>query len=308
MFEGGIRVNAFMSGGFLPDVVRGSKQEEMIHIADWYRTLAEGIAGVDPTDTQAQESGLPPIDSLNMWPLLSGQSSDNPREKAGIIVDERMLVKGRWKYIKGGLTMTEAARGGLQYPNETTVTDPISSHSFKCPPQGCLYDVVSDPSEMNELSAENPDVAETMRAELHRQAATIWSTSHKKDPACNAAAHSLYGGYYGPWKEVGEIPGAIWSDLGSGCCARYDSSMALFDGTVTGGLEACKTKCLLKEDCGFVIHGWKDGAGPWCTAWPVAAGCDELDKEGQGHCGSRGDDGVHSYAWIKDGMPQMTLV
>jgi len=308
MFEGGIRVNAFMSGGFLPDVVRGSKQEEMIHIADWYRTLAEGIAGVDPTDSQAQESGLPPIDSLNMWPLLSGQSSDNPREKAGIIVDERMLVKGRWKYIKGGVEMAEAARGGLQYPNETTVTDPISSHSFKCPPQGCLYDVVSDPSEMNELSAEKPDVVETMRAELHRQAATIWSTSHKKDPACNAAAHSLYGGYYGPWKEVGEIPGAIWSDLGSGCCARYDSSMALFDGKVTGGLEACKTKCLLKEDCGFVIHGWKDGAGPWCTAWPVAAGCDELDKEGQGHCGSRGDDGVHSYAWIKDGMPQITLV
>lgn len=309
MFEGGIRVNAFMSGGFVPDVVRGTKQEEMIHIADWYRTLAEGIAGVDPTDSQAQASGLPPIDSLNMWPLLSGQNSDNPREEAGIIVDERMLVKGRWKYIKGGEEMAEAAWGGLEYPNETTVTDPISAHSFKCPSQGCLYDVISDPSEMNEVSAENPDVVETMRAELELQAASIWATSHKKDPACNVAAHSLYGGYYGPWKEVGDTPAVTWTDLGSGCCASYKSSMALFDGKLDGGLEACKQRCLLKEGCGFVLHGWKDGAGPWCSAWPADAGCDELDSEGQGHCGSRGDDGVHSYAWTTDGtMTRQTVV
>merc|ERR1719428_81431 len=52
-FEGGIRVNAFMSGGFLPKAVQGTKQEEMIHIVDWYATLGEGIAGVDPTDHHA---------------------------------------------------------------------------------------------------------------------------------------------------------------------------------------------------------------------------------------------------------------
>lgn len=204
MFEGGIRVNAFMSGGFLPKVVRGTKQEEMIHIADWYRTLAEGVAGVDPTDSRAQESGLPPIDSLNMWPLLSAQNSHNPRAEAGLLVDERMLVKGRWKYIKGGQKMDFAAWGGLQYPNETTVTDPIDGHSFTCPSQGCLYDVINDPAEVNEVSVQNPDVVETMQAELQRQAATIWSTSHKNDPQCNAAVQSLYGGYYGPWKEIGE--------------------------------------------------------------------------------------------------------
>jgi hypothetical protein len=35
MFEGGIRVNAFASGGFLPAAVRGTKLEGTIHIADW---------------------------------------------------------------------------------------------------------------------------------------------------------------------------------------------------------------------------------------------------------------------------------
>lgn len=32
---GGVRVNAFASGGYLPEAVRGTKQEEIVHVADW---------------------------------------------------------------------------------------------------------------------------------------------------------------------------------------------------------------------------------------------------------------------------------
>ncbi len=69
-FEGGIRVNAFVSGGFVPESQRGKKLDGIVHIADWYvshsyslssipissnktnryGTLCE-IAGVNPTDT-----------------------------------------------------------------------------------------------------------------------------------------------------------------------------------------------------------------------------------------------------------------
>ena len=35
MFEGGIRVTAFASGGYLPRGVRGTKLEGMMHVADW---------------------------------------------------------------------------------------------------------------------------------------------------------------------------------------------------------------------------------------------------------------------------------
>ena len=45
MFEGGIRVNAFLSGGFLPASVRGTKLEGMIHIVDWYATFC-ALAGI----------------------------------------------------------------------------------------------------------------------------------------------------------------------------------------------------------------------------------------------------------------------
>lgn len=207
-FEGGIRVPAFMSGGFLPSSVRGTQSQEMIHIADWYRTFGEGIAGVDVTDQSAADSGLPPVDSLNMWPLLSGHSSVNPRSDAGYIANADVLIKGRWKYVKGNTKMIESTNGGPQYPNESTVTDSIDHYSFSCPSQGCLYDVVSDLEEYHEVSAEHPDIVTEMKAELARQAATIWSTSHRKDPACEAAAHDVWGGYFGPWKEL-DLPALV---------------------------------------------------------------------------------------------------
>jgi hypothetical protein len=34
--QGGVRVNAFASGGYLPEPVRGTKQEGIVHVADWY--------------------------------------------------------------------------------------------------------------------------------------------------------------------------------------------------------------------------------------------------------------------------------
>ena len=44
-------------------------------------SLIAHLAGVDPTDKKAQKAGLPPIDSINQWPLLSGNVSlmDSPR-------------------------------------------------------------------------------------------------------------------------------------------------------------------------------------------------------------------------------------
>jgi arylsulfatase A-like enzyme len=199
VFEGGIRVNAFVSGGFLPEAVRGSKLEEIVHVADWYSTLCF-LAGVDPTDEWAARSGLPPIDSLNMWPLLSGSTTSSPRQH--FLVTENALVHGQWKYVRGNTTMKEAAWGGPHYPNASTSTDPIDAHTLMCPSQGCLFDVASDVHEEHEVSTSHPDVVDSMRRLMEDEVATIWSQPHHVDPQCAAAAHDLYGNFYGPWKEV----------------------------------------------------------------------------------------------------------
>ena len=76
-WQGGIRVNTFVSGGYLPEDMRGTMTDEYIHLADWYATFSN-LAGVDPTDELAASFGLPEIDSLDMWPLISGQVSTSP--------------------------------------------------------------------------------------------------------------------------------------------------------------------------------------------------------------------------------------
>lgn len=80
-WEGGVRAPGFVAGGALPASVAGSRIDGVggfLHIADFYATFAE-VAGVDPADARAAKAGLPPIDSLSMWPMLSGVNLTSPR-------------------------------------------------------------------------------------------------------------------------------------------------------------------------------------------------------------------------------------
>jgi hypothetical protein len=74
-FEGGVRAVAFVHSPLLPAAVRGTRREGLIHIADWYGTLAR-LAGADPTDSGV---GKLPVDSVDLWPYLSGQVPTSPR-------------------------------------------------------------------------------------------------------------------------------------------------------------------------------------------------------------------------------------
>ncbi|KAL3933653.1 MAG: hypothetical protein SGPRY_000195 [Prymnesium sp.] len=199
MFEGGIRVSAFVSGGFLPPAVRGTRLDGMMHIADWYATLC-ALAHVDPTDKLAASSHLPPIDSLNMWPMLSGENLTSPR--TSILISRQLLLHDQWKYVRGNAKMRGAAWGGPFYPNASTECDPIDAHSIQCPARGCLFDVVSDLEETREVSTDYPDVVDHLRLQLDQLTKTIWETKHENDPLCWKTAETKYGGFYGPWLEI----------------------------------------------------------------------------------------------------------
>lgn len=85
---------------------------------------------------------------------------------------------------------------------------------------------------------------------------------------------------------------AKWADLGAGCCVTEIEP--LFNGKVAGGIEACQEKCESVKDCGYLSAGYRDGTSSLCTIWPESTKC-SLDAGGEGHCGSRGDDGVHTF-------------
>lgn len=67
---GGVRVSAFISGGYVPLAARGGVFTGLMHIADWYPTLAR-LAGVDPADEGAEERGVPPVDGTDQWDFVT---------------------------------------------------------------------------------------------------------------------------------------------------------------------------------------------------------------------------------------------
>lgn len=110
--EGGVRVNAFATGGIIPAAMRGTKSGAFVAIEDWYTTFCT-LAGVDPTDARAAAAGLPPVDGLDLWPVLSGAnatsgrrlqflgSTDNTPDKGNTIVQGVIRAADGYKLLIG---------------------------------------------------------------------------------------------------------------------------------------------------------------------------------------------------------------
>ena len=194
-WQGGVRVNAFASGGYLPEDRRGKMTEGYIHIADWYATFC-ALAGVDPTDTAAAKANLPPIDSLNMWPLISGQNSTSPR--VDIPVSNTTLISGDFKILVG--TNNDAGWTGPVYPNSTNPNGGIDAIVHCDQGNGCLYNIINDPGEHFNLASKMPDKLKEMQKKLSDYQATHFSPDRGQiTPLACQAALGEYGGFWGPF-------------------------------------------------------------------------------------------------------------
>ena len=220
IMEGGIRVNAFLSGGYLPPSIRGTKNEEFLHIADWYSTLC-AIVGVDPTDERAAAAGLPPIDSINMWPMLSGQVKHSPRmeipigssddaDNQGNTIVQGLIDVNRTSNTYGlkaifGQTDPAFYQGPI-YPNTSSTIkpphlvcgDPDGVIGSKGP--GCLFDIINDPYELNDLAGQNPGHVAGLRNRIKALQKDVYNPDRGgKDPNFCSNGYKKYGGFVGPW-------------------------------------------------------------------------------------------------------------
>ncbi len=57
--------------------MKGRSTDGFIHIADWYTTFCN-LAGVDPTDS---ETGMFPVDGMDVWPIITGSTSTSPHKE-----------------------------------------------------------------------------------------------------------------------------------------------------------------------------------------------------------------------------------
>ena len=182
-----------MSGGYLPEKMRGQKTEGYIHLADWYATFCS-LAGVDPIDEEAAKAKLPPIDSLDVWPLISGQNTTSPRTDLPTSFDT--LISGDYKIITGNVQ--HSAWTGPQFPNTTTTSKQINAIE-KCGDE-CLFNIKDDPYEYENLAKKMPDVLAQMQKKLQKYQATYFNPDRGKTwPGACQTALNKYGGFWGPF-------------------------------------------------------------------------------------------------------------
>eukprot|EP01060_Flectonema_neradi_P000751 TRINITY_DN10467_c1_g1_i1.p1 TRINITY_DN10467_c1_g1~~TRINITY_DN10467_c1_g1_i1.p1 ORF type:complete len:519 (+),score=73.58 TRINITY_DN10467_c1_g1_i1:43-1599(+) len=165
-WEGGHRVISFVTGGLIPKEKRGTKLEGYIHVADWYTTFCN-LAGVDPKDPKAVAAGYPDVDGLDMSDYILGSSAvsprtevplsslyaDHPRDLSPPVNGSAALIVGDYKLVR--FAQPYCFWQGVVYPNQTT--DHKHEPDCSCGVEGCLFDIINDPGEHNDLKNTLPD-------------------------------------------------------------------------------------------------------------------------------------------------------
>ena len=233
-WEGGIRVASFVSGGYLPPAVRGTVSDGLIAGWDWLSTFA-GFAEEDPTDHKAAAAGLPPIDSIDMWPMLSGANSTSPRtyieigsnvggdhgrtvgatSVGGIIVPPYKLILGTlcdYSHKTGACNPAQpqylenyAGWTGPQSPNNTMPHPSFQSMNTTCgrtPETGCLFDVYADPTEHINIAMAHPDTFHALLAQVDELQKSVFSPVRGNNSGGQACAQAIENGdWWGPFVE-----------------------------------------------------------------------------------------------------------
>lgn len=172
------------------------------------------MVGVDATDTNAAKYGLPPIDSLNIWPLISGENETSPRTELPVNGDA--LIEGDYKYIAG--KPDYASWPGERYPNTSSTIPPLIQQITMDCTKGCLFNIggneTGDWTEHINIADQNPQKVQSMAARLAELEKGFFENNEKGENSCPAnvnvtcacwMAMNHWGGYFGPYQYLDNV-------------------------------------------------------------------------------------------------------
>ncbi len=149
IYEGGVRAAAFANWpGRIP---AGTTIKEPMHAVDWYPTLLKLAGG-------SLEQKLP-LDGRDVWPMLT-HGAKSPHDAILLVQNpERAAMRmGDWKLLVNA---------------SETIADAVPEGQAAAEKRGrakgdgiALYNLASDPSEKNDLAAQQPERVTAMRAKL----------------------------------------------------------------------------------------------------------------------------------------------
>ena len=142
MYEGGIRAASFVLSPLFTK--KAYSYEGLLHLADWTPTFIKLAGGEVPDD----------VDGVDIWEALD-KNSPSPRQKIIHNIDERpdegtwqaTMSKDQYKIIWGQDILLKKSQRSF-------------SHNVK------LFNVFDDPSEINDVANEFPEIVETMKSDI----------------------------------------------------------------------------------------------------------------------------------------------
>jgi len=219
-WEGGVRLAAFLSGGFLPSDVRGTTYQGVMHVVDWYATLA-GLGGQDAKDIPGEAAGVPPVDSIDYWLQLSTVRAPVARKELHLSPQSLLkLERGAWYKILIG-TVGNDFITGPNYPNSSCPFSASCRVGFATPfgvqpyphdcGSGCLFNVDKDPTEGQNLNLSSPAILQSLQEALqlaNKKYIEPWRGCNIVNYYC-AAAEQQWSGHYGPFLNVANCDSCV---------------------------------------------------------------------------------------------------
>eukprot|EP01060_Flectonema_neradi_P009096 TRINITY_DN16506_c0_g1_i1.p1 TRINITY_DN16506_c0_g1~~TRINITY_DN16506_c0_g1_i1.p1 ORF type:complete len:511 (+),score=114.92 TRINITY_DN16506_c0_g1_i1:174-1535(+) len=178
-FEGGVRAPAFATGGLLAPELRGTTVHSPMHLADLHTSLCL-LSGQSLEECGDEVQGLPPTDGLDLRDYFTTVNATRP-EGVDIVLSSNAFIDGDWKYVATSLNRSFCKN--LKCGYWTGPVWPIDNNHQPleedpgCPADGCLFNIVTDPTEHHELSKQYPQRLQQMKAKLAQYVAGAFQTN-----------------------------------------------------------------------------------------------------------------------------------
>lgn len=253
-FEGGCRGAAFVHSPLLPEELRGTRTQSLMHITDWYVTFCKlaGLSSCEEPGDGVRVDGVDAWDLLvtkprppSSWHAQGGPSKDEVILSVGTknpkaVLKSGALISWPWKIIVGSQSMGDGWSAQLA---GTTPREPAPKKKACSETAPCLFRLDVDEQERHDLSETNPKTTAHLLSRFKNLSAHMQAPNGDENPLSFEGAFKMLpksledaacsqmkanGGFWGPWLPAPPGSAGIGPEGKVEVLARFGPEAVLF--------------------------------------------------------------------------------